>query len=177
MLLFVVLMHIECIVLRDLNYTAADVGTVVGNTLEVGKYVGKNEAVLDGALALLESDDVIELDLIAKIVNYLLERLDLGCGIKVVVDKGYVSELEYLLNRTAKYGKLSCRLVGECELLGSDLLAGLYDVDRVVGDTLIVTDDVKELGNLLGIALVGGICRNLDEVRADSVLEVVHLAL
>ena len=73
MSLLVVLMHLESIVLSDLYYTAANVCTVVGNTLEVGKYIGKNEAVLDGALALLKSDDVIELDLIAKIVNYLLE--------------------------------------------------------------------------------------------------------
>ena len=54
MLLLVVLMHLESIVLGDLDNTAANVGAMVGNSLEGGEYVGKHEAVLDGALALLK---------------------------------------------------------------------------------------------------------------------------
>ena len=47
----------------------------------------------------------------------------------------------------------------------------------MVGDTLVVTDDVKKLGYLLGILSVGVIGRNLDEVRAEGVLEVIDLTL
>ena len=51
----VVLVHIESIVCSDLDNASADVGAMVGYTLEVGEKVGKHEAVLDGTLALLKS--------------------------------------------------------------------------------------------------------------------------
>ena len=176
-LLSVVLMHIECIVLCDLNDTSTDVGAMVGHTLEVGEDIREDKAVLDCALTLLESDDVIELDLIAQIVNHLLERLDLCRSLKIVVDKCDVREVEDLLYRTAKYGDLLGSIVGEGYLLISELLTGLNNVYCVVGDTLIVTDYVEELGNLLRVTGVGGVRGNLDKVGADSILEAVHLTL
>ena len=56
-------MHIKSVVLSYLYNASANVGAMVGDTLEVGKYIGKHEAVLDGALALLQTEDVLKLDL------------------------------------------------------------------------------------------------------------------
>ena len=50
-----ILVHIKSIVSGDLDNASADVGAMVGYTLEVGEKVGKHEAVLDGTLALLKS--------------------------------------------------------------------------------------------------------------------------
>lgn len=106
----VVLMHIERVVLRDLDHAAADVGAVVGHTLKVGEKVGEDEAVLDGTLALLKSLDVIELDLITKIVYNLLESVDVAGSVEVVVKERLVGELEDLAYRSAEHVDLSVSL-------------------------------------------------------------------
>ena len=142
MILSVVLMHIKSVVLSYLYNASANVGAMVGDTLEVGKYIRENEAVLNSALALLESDYVIELDLIAKIVYYLLKGIYLCRRVKIVIRKGAVGKREYIAYRAAKNAELLDRIFGEGYLLILELLAGLNDIDRVVGDTLVVTDDV-----------------------------------
>ena len=50
-----IFMHIKVAEACRFYNTAGNIGAVVGYTLEVSKKVGENEAVLDGALALLKS--------------------------------------------------------------------------------------------------------------------------
>ena len=93
----VVLMHIKVAELGYLNYTARDIGAMVGYTLEVCEKVGKNEAVLDSTLALLQSYYVIELYLVAKVVNDLLDGLNLFGKADVVFQEGLESYAENFL--------------------------------------------------------------------------------
>ena len=53
-----------------------NVGAVVGNALEVCEKIGKHKAVLDGAFAVLETDRMLETDIVLEIVDNLLERFD-----------------------------------------------------------------------------------------------------
>ena len=70
-------MHIKCLVLRNLDDTARNVGAVVGNTLKVVEYIRKDKAVLDRALALLKTENVVELYLVHKSEGDILcERKD-----------------------------------------------------------------------------------------------------
>ena len=82
-----VFVKIHSVVGGNLDYTAANVGAMVGNTLEVVEKVCENEAVLNRAFALLESDNMIFLNGILKVVNNLLKRLDVGGKVYVVFNK------------------------------------------------------------------------------------------
>ena len=93
-----ILMHIKSIVLGYFDYAGCNVGAMVGNSLEIVKKVGENESVLDTALALLKSQYVVKLDLIAKIVNYLFKRLDLLCKSNVIFNECLAGEVYDIVN-------------------------------------------------------------------------------
>ena len=142
MILSVVLVHIEGVIHSYFYNASANVGAMVGNTLEVGENIRKDEPVFNCTLTLLKSDDVSHLDLVTQIVNHLLKRIDLCGNVKVVLRLGAVGQLKYIVDRSAENAKLLDRLVREGDLFISQLLAGLNNIDRVVGYTLIVTDDM-----------------------------------
>ena len=89
-----ILVHIKSVVSGDLNDATCNVRAMVGNSLVVIKKIRENEAVLNGALALLESQDMIELDLIADLVYNLLERLDVCRLGEIVMHKRIRSKTE-----------------------------------------------------------------------------------
>ena len=148
-----VLMHIEITELGDLYNAARDIRAVIGDSLEVGKKVGKNKAVLDRAFALLETNDVIKLYLIAKIVNDLLDGLYLDCGRDIVINERLKGDVKNIGDSRAHDPYLRLSLLGEGYLLILHFLRRFNDVYRVVGDTLKVTYDVQELSDLNGIRL------------------------
>ena len=76
-----------------IHNTTCDIGAMVGYTLKVVEHICKDKAVLNSTLALLQTDDVVKLDLVAQIVNNLLERLDIYCQLNIVVLKGHSSIL------------------------------------------------------------------------------------
>ena len=67
---------------------------MVGHALAVGEQVVECEAVVERALAGLQAVDVVQLHLVAEVVDELLERLDaVGRG-DVVVEEGVDRDLE-----------------------------------------------------------------------------------
>ena len=62
---------------------------MVGDTFQIGENIGKDESVLDGALILLYSDNVLKLDLIFQVVNYLLKGLNLRRRVEVKILEGF----------------------------------------------------------------------------------------
>ena len=139
-------MHIKSLVTRNLDYAAGDIRAVVGNTLKVVEKVRKNKSMLYRTLALLKSENMIELDLITEVVNYLLKGLNVGSELQIVIYKSSIGDIENLGYRALKHTELMVCLIGERNLLFLDLLYRLDDVDSVVGNTLQVTDKVKKLG-------------------------------
>ena len=65
-----------------------DVGAVVGHALVVGQQVVEEEAVEQRTVALLEAVDMVELQLVAEIVDQLLQRLYAGGQGEIVADEG-----------------------------------------------------------------------------------------
>ena len=51
---------------------------MIRNSLKIVEKVGKDKPVLNGTFAFLQTKDVIELDPVAKIVNDLLQGLNVG---------------------------------------------------------------------------------------------------
>ena len=80
-----VLVQIHRILGDHLDKAAANVRAVVGYTLKVVEHICKDKAVLDGALAFLQTNDMIKLDLVAKVIYNLLERLDVNSKLNIVV--------------------------------------------------------------------------------------------
>ena len=60
----------------QLDHRHGDVGAVVGDTLVVCEKVVKNKAHGERAGAVLQTDDVMELHLVAQSVDRILQRLD-----------------------------------------------------------------------------------------------------
>ena len=58
MILSVVLVHIEGVIHSYFYNASANVGAMVGNTLEVGENIRKDEPVFNCTLTLLKADDV-----------------------------------------------------------------------------------------------------------------------
>ena len=106
-----ILMKLESIEGGYFDHTARNVRAMVGDSLEVCKQVSKNKSVLDRALALLQSDDMIESDAVADLVYHLLEGLDVSGNLNVVVDKRALCQMKYLVNRRAEHAKLGLSLL------------------------------------------------------------------
>ena len=83
----------------DLNDADRDVGTMVGNTLQIHGNIGKHKSLLDRAFSLLESADMVCLYDGIDIVDDLLKRLHSGCLIRIVCLKGIDGQIQDLLYR------------------------------------------------------------------------------
>ncbi len=160
-----------------------DVGAVVGHALVVGQQVVEHEALAQGTRAGLETVHVVGLHLVAQTVDDLLQRLDPGGTLHIVVHKGGDGQGQHLPHGALHDLQLAPGLGGEHQILVVDLVGGLGDVHRVVGDTLEVGDGVEELADLLALGLGQGFAGDLHQVRAqlvlvavDDGLRLVHLA-
>ena len=71
------------VVLCHIKNATGNVGAVVRDALEVGQNIREDKTKLDATKALLQTNGVTELDLIAKIVDDLLKRLNQSCLVKV----------------------------------------------------------------------------------------------
>ena len=76
-----------------------DVGAVVGDPFEVCHQVVKDEALGQSADAVLQPVDVVQLHLVAESVNQLLQRLNPGGRLQVVVDEGLICDVDDLGDR------------------------------------------------------------------------------
>ena len=146
---------------------------MVGHALAVGEQVVEREAVVERALAGLQAVDVVQLHLVAEVVDELLERLDVVGRGDVVVEEGVDRDLE-----DARHGgehDLQLARAGgrKDDLLRVELLRRLADVERVVADALEVADRVQVLRHVGRLARRELLARNLDEVGAELVLVVV----
>ena len=62
------------IMVCGIHNAAGDVGAVVADTLQGGQQIGPDEAGLDGAVALLQTQDVVQTHLFLQIVDDLFQR-------------------------------------------------------------------------------------------------------
>ena len=83
-----------------------DVGTVIADTLAVGEKIRQDEADLNGAMALLQTGDVIGLDIRHQTVDDLFQGLHLGGHRQVALGVGPGGEGEDLLESPQQDRKL-----------------------------------------------------------------------
>ena len=81
-------------VLGDAQNAHADVGTMVCDTLVIGKQVGENKAVADGAFSVLQALNVAAAQLIFQGIHHLLQRLYLGGQMKIIFHKGLGRQID-----------------------------------------------------------------------------------
>jgi len=157
----------------ELYHRQGDVGAVVGNALIIRKQIVEREALLERADALLQAVHMVELELVAQRIDYLLERLYLCGAVEIVIDEGINCNGNYF-----KYGALH-----DLELMRSlrripDALVVYFlrdhsDVEGVVGKSLKIGESMKKLGYfgvLVRSKLVSGY---LHEVGADAVFKLI----
>ena len=71
-----------------LNGIYCDIRAMVGYTLHIGEQIRKHKAQLNRALTSLQTINMACFKLIFKLVNYLLNRLDVRSFFKIVIYKG-----------------------------------------------------------------------------------------
>ena len=165
-------MRIEGVRLQ-LDHGDGDVGTVVGDALAVGEQVVEREAVVQRADTGLQAVDVVQLQLVAEVVDQLLERLDVVGELDVVFHERAHGHGQDLRHGGHHHTQLVRALVREMHLLFVHLLGGLGNVQRMVADALQVADRVQVLGHVGGLLRVEFLTRDFNEVGAELVLIVV----
>ena len=154
-----------------------DVGAVVGDSLVVGQKIVEDEALGQGAGAVLEPLDVMELDLVAENIDALLQRLDQIGLVLIVLREGGDGQVQNFLQGGGKNGEFLQSLTGEVELLGVELGGALRDVDGVIGDALVIAEGVQILGDVFVLVLAQLVGVELDQIGAQPVLIAVDQVL
>ena len=146
---------------------------MVGDTLAVGEQVVERKAVVQRADAVLQTVDVVHLQLVAEVVDQFLQRLHAVGQINVVVHERVNGDGQDLRHGGDHHAQLARALRREMQLFVMHFLGGLGDVQRVVADALEVTDGMQILGHVGGLVRVELLARDLDEVGAELVLVMV----
>ena len=157
----------------ELDQRDSDVGAVVGDALVVGQKIVEDEALAERAQALLQAVDVVELQFVAKVVDQLLERLNAGRQLQIVIDEGTDGRGQDLRQRSLHDLELMRSRVREGEILLVQLLRALGNVQRVVGNSFKVGERVQEFGDLSVLPDRHLPFRHLDKIRAELILIAV----
>ena len=157
----------------ELDHRNGDVGAMVGDTLVVGQKIVEDEALAERAQALLQAVNMVELQLVAEVVDQLLERLNAGRQLQIVIDKGTDGRGQDLRQRSLHDLELVRSGVGEGEVFLVQLLRALGDVQRVIGDAFKVGERVEEFGDLGVLPDRHLPFRHLDQIRAELILITV----
>ncbi len=159
----------------QLDHGDGHVGAVIGDTLQVGQQIVEDKAGADGTGALLQALHVMQLHLVAEIVDDLLQRLDLLGAFQILSHKGIRGQMDDLGHCVIDDMQLLLRFGGEFHALLDALLSILRNVAGMVRDTLEIGEHMEELGNLA--ALLGGhvLTGQLREIGTEDVLVLVAL--
>ena len=139
-----------------------DVGAVVGDALIVVEQIGEDEALFDGAHALLEALDVPVFHLGGELVDDLFQRFHPGGKIYVAGLVGFYGHVQDLVDGFDEVIQLVLCLFGEGQALVVDLLGHAHQVHSVVAQALEVAHGVEHLGDDVGVALGQSLSGELD---------------
>ena len=89
---------------------------MVGNTFKICEDIGKHEAVLDGAFAVLQTKDMLQTDMVLEIIDDLFERFDLHGNGDIIFDICGLRHGENIQNGRFQGSKLVFRLGGEYDI-------------------------------------------------------------
>ena len=174
-------MGIEAVGLK-LDHRHGDVGAMVGNTLVICEKIVKDKPHGERAGAVLQTDDVVELEFVAQSVDRILERLDAKRHFEIVSDERADGKRHDLAHRNAEHVQLALRGVAEADVLFVDFARDLGEIHCVVADAFKITDGMQELGDLLVLRLrklapgeFNEICAEMILVLVDGVLHVRDL--
>ena len=120
---------------------------MVGHTLHVGENVQQHDTGVDGAFALFQTLNVLIADGGCHLVHYLLQRLDALGQVSIIVIEGVHRHGQNLLDGGVQLIQLALSSFRECRLA----LQRVYDVGRMVANTLQIADGVQQLRNLTAV--------------------------
>ena len=92
---------------------------------------------------------MVELQLVAEIVDQLLQRLYAGGQGEIVADEGIDRDMDNLGQRRFQHGQLAQGVVGEDDALFAHLFRRLRNIERVVRNALEIGDRVQEFRGVL----------------------------
>ena len=110
--------------------------------------VYEDEALMDGALTLLQALYVVQLQLVAEVVDPFLEGLHPGGGVDVPLGEGGEGQPHDLGHGPVRHIQLMFRLVGKNDLFLVHFLRAAGDVQGMVGDAFEIGQGVQIGGNV-----------------------------
>ena len=157
----------------QLDHGDGDVRAVVGHALVVGQQVVEEEAVEQRTVALLEAVDMVELQLVAEIVDQLLQRLYAGRQGRSLRMKALT--VIWTISASADSSTASSRTASsEKTMLFSRIsFAVSRNIERVVRNALEIGDRVQEFRGVLVLFRAKLLPGQLDKVAAEAVFVAV----
>ena len=112
-----------------------------------------------------------------QLVHDGLHRLHLAGQMQVVLAEGVGGAVQHILYGILKHLQLLAGVGGEVDLFGVHLLRGFQKVHGMVTDALEIADGMEQGVHALAVCVVQLTAGELDQIGAECVLVLVHLAL
>jgi len=152
---------------------AADVGAMVGYTLEIGEHFEKYNAAVNVAQTVLKAFDVLIFEGRNYLVDGLLKRLYLISLVEIVALLRFAGYLDYLVYRAEQYIKIVGSSFGERNIISGDIDGRFHNVGAVVTDPLVIAGDAEMVGDKLAFVVGGGVFGKLDQIVGKPVLHLI----
>ena len=163
------------IVVMQIHNAAGDVAAVVADTLQTGEQVGPDEAGLDAAGTLLQTEDMAGTEGFLQIVDNLLQRLHQIGLLQIVLHEGAGGQFHDFLNGGNHNRQFLLAGLGEGNILCLQLFSGFQQIQGMVAHTFQITDGLQQRGSFFafdGADLQGA---ELDQVGAQDIFVMVGL--
>ena len=161
----------------QLQHRDCDVRAVVADPLQTGQQVVQNKTLPDRAAALLKALHMVELDLIAELINQLLQRLNTAGQVQIIFHKGANRKAGNLAGRAAKDLQLMLRFVGKADVLLMNLGSAFCDIQGKVRNPLKIAQRMQILGQIVILFPIQLLTGDADQIRAQTVLIVIAVIL
>ena len=168
-----ILMGIEAI-LRSLGQMYSHVIAMVGYPLVIGDDILECHAGLNRALSLPKALYVTSLDFHIQAVNDLLQRLNGGRDLRIVLAEGADSPFHNVIQGRSEDLQLLLRAGREVLSLFVHFSCLLHHIQSMVTDSLEVTDAVHQKREHVRILRRKGLAGNAGKIAVQLILIVVH---
>ena len=109
-----------------------NVGTVVGNTLKIGKQVREHKTELYRTFAALKSFNMARLKCILKVIDNLFKRFNVGRTVCIVIYKRIDCDVKNFYRCIRNYSDFVICIIRKNNVLFLDFFGRITDIKRVV---------------------------------------------